>query len=93
MAVSKHTLGNWGLFFALSFIWGSSFILMKEGLRVLSAYQVAALRISSAGLVLVPFAFKYIKEIPLSKMGPILLAGLLGTFIPAFLYCQQGQDQ
>lgn len=60
---------------------------MKEGLKMLNAYQVAALRISSAGLVLVPVAFKYIKEIPLSKIAPILLAGLLGTFIPAFLYC------
>jgi len=87
MSISRNNFINWSLFLALSFIWGSSFILMKEGLKALDAYQVAALRISSAGLVLLPVAIKYIKAIPRNKMGLIILSGLLGSFIPAFLYC------
>lgn len=87
MALSKNTLINWSLFVALSLIWGSSFILMKEGLRALTAYQVAALRIGSAGIVVVPLAVRYIRDIPVGKIGYILLSGLLGSFFPAFLYC------
>lgn len=71
----------------LCLVWGSSFILMKEGLRALTAYQVAALRMGSAGIVVVPLAVRYIREIPVNKIGYILLSGLLGSFFPAFLYC------
>jgi drug/metabolite transporter (DMT)-like permease len=84
---------NWSIFILLSFIWGSSFILMKLGLYdaagqpVLSAYQVAAIRLLSAGLVLVPFAVKAFREIPGNKRGYVVLSGLLGSFFPAFLFC------
>lgn len=78
---------NWILFLTLSFIWGSSFILMKEGLKVLNAYQVAAVRIASAGIVLLPAVITHFKKIPKGKLGFIILSGLLGSFFPAFLYC------
>jgi EamA-like transporter family. len=75
------------LFFILCVIWGSSFILMKEGMKQLSAYQVATLRILSAGLVLLPVAVRQFKKIPSNKMGYVLLSGVLGSFFPAFLFC------
>ncbi|MBA4196017.1 MAG: EamA family transporter [Chitinophaga sp.] len=78
---------NWILFIALSVIWGSSFILMKEGMKVLSPYQVAALRIASAGIVLLPFIIKAWKQIPRNKVVAVILSGLIGNFIPAFLFC------
>ncbi|MBS1627955.1 MAG: DMT family transporter [Bacteroidetes bacterium] len=78
---------KWILFIVLSVIWGSSFILMKEGMNVLSPYQVAALRIFSAGLVLLPFFIKAWKQIPKNKIAIVLLSGLVGNFIPAFLFC------
>lgn len=53
----------------------------------LSPYEVAALRILSAGIVLIPFAFKAFKQIPTNKIGQVLLSGLMGSFIPAFLFC------
>ena len=83
----KEKLFNWGLFIVLSFIWGSSFILMKEGIRVLSPFQVGALRILSAGLVLVPFIFRAFKQIPREKILLVILSGLIGSFFPAFLFC------
>ena len=38
------------LFILLSFIWGSSFILMKLGMVKLTDVQVGAMRIAAAGL-------------------------------------------
>ena len=78
---------NWAIFCILSIVWGSSFILMKEGLTVLSAYQVASIRMLFAGLALLPFAIKAFKNIPKEKMGIVLISGILGNFIPAYLFC------
>ncbi len=78
---------NWALFIGLSLIWGSSFLLMKIGLENLSPYEVASLRILSAGVVLTPFAFRAFKQIPFHKIGFIILSGLVGSFFPAFLFC------
>lgn len=78
---------NWLLFVMLSLIWGSSFLLMKVGMQLLSPYHVAALRIVSAGIVLIPFAAKAFTQIPRNKLGVVVLSGLLGSFFPAFLFC------
>jgi len=78
---------HWALFIALSVIWGSSFILMKEGMKALTAYQVAAMRILGGGLLLIPVAIRHIRNIPRAKFSYIILSGLLGSFLPAFLFC------
>jgi drug/metabolite transporter (DMT)-like permease len=84
--VQKQVL-NWLIFSLLCIIWGSSFILMKGGMNVLSPYQVASIRIISAGLVLLPFALKALRNIPKEKRGVVVLSGLLGSFFPAYLFC------
>ena len=78
---------NWFLFLLLCFIWGSSFILMKEGLKQLSAYEVAAIRMLSAGLVLLPFAIRSFRRMQKKDLGLLVLTGILGSFIPAILFC------
>lgn len=76
----------------LSVVWGSSFLLMKKGMmddeghEVFSSYQVAALRMALAGLVLLPFGLIYRKEIGKDKLIPAMLVGVLGNGIPAFLF-------
>ena len=60
---------------------------MKLGLQKLSAYQVAALRVMSSGLVLLPATIKYIARIPAKKNLVIFLSGSLGSLLPAFLFC------
>lgn len=93
MNKNHQKLGHWVLFLLLSLIWGSSFILMKRGLfnssgvPTLSAYQVAALRMLSAGLALLPLAIKGFRSVPKSKLGPIFWSAFLGSFFPAFLFC------
>lgn len=78
---------NWLLFIILSLIWGSSFILMKIGLLQLSPYQVAAIRIVTAGLVLLPVTVKHIRSIATAKVILIFLSGTIGSLLPAFLFC------
>ena len=85
--MKTNTFIKWGLFILLCIIWGSSFILMKEGLKGLSPYQVASLRILSAGLVLSPLLIKALRETPKKLIWPIVLSGFLGTFFPAYLFC------
>jgi drug/metabolite transporter (DMT)-like permease len=78
---------KWSIFIILSVIWGSSFKLMKFGMEALSPYQVASLRMISAGVILLPFAVTALRRIPNDKMPLILLSGLLGSFFPAYLFC------
>jgi drug/metabolite transporter (DMT)-like permease len=87
MLQKSDALLKWLLFFALTVIWGSAFILMKEGMRALDAYQVASIRMVSAGIVLLPVGIKNFRVIPNNKIGWIFLSGMLGNFIPAFLFC------
>jgi drug/metabolite transporter (DMT)-like permease len=85
--VGNNKLSNWGIFIALSIIWGSSFILMMKGLVSLSAYQVASLRIVFSGIVLLPVAIRHIGAIPKSKLLVIFLSGVQGSLLPAYLFC------
>lgn len=78
---------NWGIFLLLSLTWGSSFILMKLGLESFNPYQVASLRLISGGLALLPFFLKAIREVPKNKLPLIIVSGLLGNGIPAYLFC------
>lgn len=83
----REKLFNWALFILLSLIWGSSFILMKVGMNQLTPYHVASIRILSAGVVLIPFAAKALRQIPKNKLFLVILSGLLGSFFPAYLFC------
>lgn len=60
---------------------------MKIGMELLNPFEVATLRILSAGIVLTPFAYRAIKQIPRNKLGSIIISGLIGSFFPAFLFC------
>jgi len=59
---------------------------MKRGLEAYSSSEVAALRIFIAFLTLFPLTFKYVNKEVLKKYKPILVTGLIGNFIPAFLF-------
>ena len=84
---------SWGIFILLCFIWGSSFILMKWGMydanqqSVLSPYNVAALRMLSAGIVMLPFLPGTLRALSKKTVLYVLLSGWIGTLFPAFLFC------
>jgi drug/metabolite transporter (DMT)-like permease len=85
--LTDNKLFNWVIFIVLSIIWGSSFVLMKEGLVGLTAFQVASFRIISSGIILLPVAVKSISTIPQNKFVIIFVSGILGSLIPAYLFC------
>ncbi len=70
----------------LAFIWGSSFILMKIGLKSFSPEQAGALRILLASLVLLPISLKQLKNLQRKDLKSLLIAGFIGSFFPAFLF-------
>jgi drug/metabolite transporter (DMT)-like permease len=83
---SSYPVLAWALLFLLSIIWGTSFLLIKKGLEVFPPIQVASLRIASAFLVVVVPALWHFRLVPKHKIGFLLLSGLLGNLIPAFLF-------
>ena len=79
---------SWSIFVILCLIWGSSFKLMHDSQLGLSAAQIAALRIFSAGLVFVPFAVFHFSKIPQKKLGIVILSAVFGNLLPAFLFAE-----
>lgn len=74
------------LLIVLSLIWGTSFILMKRGLLVFAPEEVGALRVSAAFIFLLPFALVKVKEVPKAQYWKLFASGMMGIFIPAFLF-------
>lgn len=70
----------------IAFVWGSSFILMKIGLKSFSSEQAAGIRMLLAAVVLLPYSIKHLKELKKSDLKSLLIAGFVGSFIPAFLF-------
>ncbi len=84
--LKKHSTFPFILLFALSIIWGSSFILMKKGLESFTPTQVGTVRIFFAFLVLLPFAFTGVKSILKENWKNIVLLGIVANLIPAILF-------
>ncbi|MFT6053310.1 MAG: drug/metabolite transporter (DMT)-like permease [Roseivirga sp.] len=82
----------WILLIALALIWGSSFILIKRGLVVFSAGEVGAIRILTACLFTLPFSLPKVRKLSFRHLKLLFIIGLVGTFIPAFLFAI-GQTQ
>ena len=76
---------RWVYLFALSLIWGSSFILMKYALVGLTAMQVGALRILITSVFIILLGFRKILRINRRHWYYLTLSGFLGSFFPAFL--------
>ncbi len=84
--LKNNRLTAWILIIILSFIWGTSYILIKKGLVGFSAVQVGSARMLFAFIVVAPMAIKTFKQIPLSRKPLVFFLGLIGNFIPAFLF-------
>ena len=83
---SENSLKNWALLVILTLIWGTSFILIKRGLEVFTPGEVGAYRMVAAASLLLPLSLPKLKNLSMTQVKNLLLAGLLGSFIPAFLF-------
>ena len=77
---------QWATLLFLSFIWGSSFILMKKGLESYDHFQVAAFRIFFSFLFLLPLTIKNIRVIRKDNIQSLIIVGLVGFALPAVLF-------
>ncbi len=77
---------QWALLLVLAFIWGTSFILMKKALVAFSDVQVASFRIFFTFIFYAPFVIKRLKKINKSNIVSLIIVGLIGNGIPAFLF-------
>lgn len=81
---SKNT--KWYLLFFLGAVWGSSFLLMKLGLKGVNSIQLGSLRILFAAAFLMIIGFKHLPKISLHKWKYIAITSLFGTFLPVYLF-------
>ena len=77
---------SWLTLILLSFIWGTSYILIKKGVEVYTPSQVACMRLSISAIAFIPFLASIWKKVDWSKWGYLLLVGLTGTAIPSFMF-------
>ena len=77
---------QWVTLIFLSLIWGSSFILMKKGLRSYTHDQVAALRMFISFLAFLPFGIRNLKKVTKENFYSLIVVGFIGSAIPAFLF-------
>lgn len=73
---------------SLAFVWGSSFILIKVGLKSFSSMQAAGIRMFLASLALLPISIRNLKYLKKKDLGSLLVVGFVGSFIPAFLFAE-----
>jgi drug/metabolite transporter (DMT)-like permease len=83
---SENSLKNWILLVVLTLIWGSSFILIKRGLEVFSPGEVGAYRMVAAASLLLPLSLPRLRQLSKAQVKNLLITGMLGSFIPAFLF-------
>lgn len=87
MKSNSPSFSAWALLIFLSIIWGSSFILIKKGLLAFDPAEIAALRIISAAIFLLPIAVRNLSGIRTRRQWMFLFAsGFFGSLIPAFLF-------
>ncbi len=77
---------KWVLLMVLTLIWGSSFILIKKSLDYYNPYEIGALRILIASILLMPVAILNIKKFPRKHIKWLLLSAACGNFFPMFLF-------
>ncbi|SEG17584.1 Permease of the drug/metabolite transporter (DMT) superfamily [Halpernia humi] len=77
---------KWILLLILTLIWGSSFILIKKSLEHYNPFEVGALRVLIAGIMLFPYAISKLKLFPKKLLKWLILAAVTGNFIPMFLF-------
>ena len=88
-ATMKATRVPWQLkFTALAFIWGSSFLLMKIGLRSLAPLQISGLRILSGAVVLVALLTASGGRLPRQRRvwGHLMVTGFFLGSLPFSLF-------
>jgi len=82
----KNIDQKWIYLIILSFIWGSSFILIKRSLVGYTPLQVGGLRIVFASLLLFVLGYRSLKTLSKVDWKWVVIAGLCSSFFPPFFF-------
>jgi drug/metabolite transporter (DMT)-like permease len=74
------------LFACLTLIWGTSFILIKQGLKVFAPDEVASMRVTAAAIFLLPIGITQFRDLKKEDYWKLFASGMMAIFIPAFLF-------
>jgi drug/metabolite transporter (DMT)-like permease len=84
--VSNKNNLKWIMLGVLALIWGSSFILMKQGLKGFRPDQVASIRMMVACIATFPMGIRKFRDLTFDKARYMAVVGVVGSGIPAFLF-------
>ena len=90
MKPSRNSHLPWLILLGLVLTWGSSFILIKQGLEGFSydSRIVGSLRIVISFLVLLPLALMRLKRVKRKQWGVLAIVGIISNAAPAFLFAR-----
>lgn len=77
---------KWFYLLTLSLIWGTSYILIKKGLEGFNPIQLGSVRIVITTFFLFLIGFRTLRGITREQWKWVAASGLLGSFIPVFLF-------
>ncbi|NNJ88082.1 MAG: EamA family transporter [Eudoraea sp.] len=77
---------KWMYLIVLSIIWGTSYILIKKGLEGFTPIQLGSVRIVITSFFLFLVGYRSIRNISKKEWFWVSISGLLGSFIPVFLF-------
>lgn len=84
----KYELKHWLMLATISVVWGCADFFAKKGLKVFAPNEVGLMRICIASILLSPIALFRIKKVNIQNLPKILLIGLFGSVLPAFLFAR-----
>jgi drug/metabolite transporter (DMT)-like permease len=84
----NYTVRDWLLLGFISFAWGSADILAKKGLKVFSPNEMGCIRMFVASLFFLPLILIRLKHIKFIQIEKLLIIGLLGSVLPAFIFAR-----
>lgn len=77
---------HWLILLGLSVVWGTSFFLIKNGLKTFSWDQMAAMRISVSLLCSIPTFLIFLRHVQRRQLKFYALTAFFGSGIPAFCF-------
>ena len=83
---SSRNLNSWLILLLLSFVWGSSFILIKKALIAFNPIEVGAARVLFTFLAFLPVIIYKNKQIDWSRWKKFLVVGIFGSALPSILF-------
>lgn len=79
-------LWSWFILLGVGSTWGSSYFFIKRALVSFDPYQIGSMRIAMTFLCFIPFALPRIRQVKRRHIWPLLVVGICGSTLPAFLF-------